>query len=387
MAKQLAILCTHPIQYYAPVFRRLSEMKDLRIKVFYGWEGASQQAYDPGFGQSIQWDIPLLEDYDYEFVPNVAKKPGSDHFNGIDLPTLHQRIDGFGPDALLVYGWCYKSHLRALHHYHGHIPVLFRGDSTLLDEKPGLKTLVRRLVLRWVYQHVDIALYVGSQNRRYFKVHGLADKQLVFAPHAIDNERFSEAPKAKDEALLWRQRLGITNEEKVLLFVGKFEPKKGPDLLLDAFLSAKNSQMHLVFVGSGILEESLKEKANARVHFLGFHNQTVMPVIYRIGDVIVLPSRGPGETWGLALNEAMACGKAVIASNKVGAAVDLVVEDQNGWIFNIERNDDLDHCVQGLLHINKAKLLEIGQCSRNLIASWSLEKQIAAIADVCQNIV
>ena len=142
MAQKLAIVCTHPIQYLAPVFGQLANRQELDIRVFYGWEGTSATS-DPGFGQKVVWDIPLLEGYNHEFVPNVAQRPGSHHFNGIDLPTLNKRIETWNADALLVYGWSYRAHLAALRYFKGRIPVLFRGDSTLLNDRPGLRRIER----------------------------------------------------------------------------------------------------------------------------------------------------------------------------------------------------------------------------------------------------
>ncbi len=87
--KRLAIITTHPIQYNAPLFKLLSKRNNISIKVFYTWgEAVLQKKYDPGFGKTIEWDIPLLEGYEYTFVENTAKKPGSHHFSGIDNPRL-----------------------------------------------------------------------------------------------------------------------------------------------------------------------------------------------------------------------------------------------------------------------------------------------------------
>lgn len=77
---KLAIITSHPIQYYAPWFRYLASAGDLQIKVFYLWNFGVTQQIDTGFQQALQWDIPLLDGYKYEFVPNVSYKPGVDHF-------------------------------------------------------------------------------------------------------------------------------------------------------------------------------------------------------------------------------------------------------------------------------------------------------------------
>ncbi|PZQ98737.1 MAG: glycosyl transferase family 1, partial [Flavobacterium psychrophilum] len=80
---------------------------------------------------------------------------------------------------------------------------------------------------------IDHALYVGTNNKQYFLKHGLKESQLEFAPHAIDNERFSNgADVFEEEALKWRQELGLGTDEVVVLFAGKFEPKKNPFFIL-----------------------------------------------------------------------------------------------------------------------------------------------------------
>ena len=167
--KKLAIITTHPIQYNAPLFALLKKRMNVHPKIFYTWgEDVLKEKFDPGFGRSIKWDIPLLNGYEYTFVKNVAKSPGSHHFLGIDNPDLIKEIIAWDADAILVFGWAFKSHLRAMRHFKGKIPVLFRGDSTILDQFGRLKHFARTTLLRWVYRHIDTALYVGEANKLYF---------------------------------------------------------------------------------------------------------------------------------------------------------------------------------------------------------------------------
>ncbi|MET0570901.1 MAG: glycosyltransferase family 4 protein, partial [Pedobacter agri] len=327
--KKLAIIITHPIQYYVPVFQLLA--KECELKVFYTWgEAGAKAKYDPDFKQLIAWDLPLLEGYDFEFLTNSSKDPGSHHYGGIINPDLSEKISSFSPDAILIYGWAYKSHLSAMRYFKGKIPLWFRGDSTLLNETNGLKKILRTLLLKWVYKNINKAFYVGTANKTYFQKYGLKPDQLKFAPHAVDNERFSENKSA--EACLMRENLGIGVNETLILFAGKFEKKKCPDLLLQAFLDLKMENTHLLFVGNGELEEGLRSKVKSlklkaeslkpNIHFMDFQNQSYMPVVYQACNLFCLPSQS--ETWGLAVNEAMGCEKAMLVSDRVGCASDLV---------------------------------------------------------------
>lgn len=370
--KRLAIITTHPIQYNAPLFQLQAQRKIIAIKVFYTWgDTVLKKKYDPGFQKNIEWDIPLLEGYDYSFVENRATDKGSHHFRGIDNPTLIKQIEAWQADALLVYGWSFKSHLKAMRYFKGRLPVYFRGDSTLLNRNTKLRSIARKYFLKWVYRYVDKAFYVGTNNKAYFLEHGLKEEQLIFAPHAINNSRFNDAEgKYQQQAEEWRKQLGIGADEQVLLYAGKLEKVKDLHCLIDAMQLLTNEKLKLVIVGNGPLEAELKTKAhqNRKILFIGFQNQQMMPVLYRLGDIIILCSQS--ETWGLSINEAMASGRPVLVSDKCGCAVDLVKEDINGRIFPAGNAEALAHC---LVQMNdKNRLSQMGAASLRIIQHWSL---------------
>ena len=383
---KLAVINTHPIQYYSPYYRELDDRDGLDVKVFYSWRGSTEETYDPGFEQDVSWDIPLLDGYDYAFVENTSSDPGTHHFWGIAAPKLTDRVEEWEPDAVVVFGWNYQSHLQALRYFHGRIPVLFRGDSTLLDEGAGPKKWARRLWLRWVYRHVDAALYVGQNNKDYFEAHGLGDDELYWVPHAVDTTRFAMMNGAGRKATEWRYEIGIPSEASVIVFAGKLESKKAPDVLVEAFMGLERSKTHLVMVGSGPLEENLRRRAgdHPRIHFLGFQNQSEMPIVYRLGNVFVLPSRGPGETWGLAVNEAMACGRAVVVSEKVGCAPDLV-DEKNGAVVSSGCPSTLRQTLENLLR-DEERLQEMGRRSKERISDWTVEEAAVRTEDLVRSV-
>ncbi len=361
-----------------PLFQLLA--KNCELKIFYTWGADGAKAkYDPDFKQLINWDLPLLEGYEYEFLLNTAKDPGSHHFNGIINPTLKEQITDFNPKAILIYGWAYHSHLQTIRYFKGKIPLWFRGDSTILNLKKGLKQIMRSIYLSWVYKHIDIAFYVGIANKAYFKKFGLTDNQLIFAPHAVDNNRFAEDREI--EALAFRRQLQLTDDQILILFAGKLEANKNPEILLKAFLELNLVGVHLLFVGNGELEEKLKAKKilqqsqytnTNNVHFINFQNQTSMPVVYQACNVFCLPSQS--ETWGLAVNEAMACAKAILVSDKVGCAEDLVKNGKNGYIFESNNIESLKSKLRLLLGSNE-DIIEMGKSSATIINSWTIAAQ------------
>jgi glycosyltransferase involved in cell wall biosynthesis len=314
--QKLAIISTHPIQYNAPLFRLLHQRSNITVKVFYTWSQSEKGTkFDPGFGKEIKWDIPLLEGYDYCFVNNISDTPGSHHYKGIDNPTLIQEIQKWDANAILVYGWNFKSHLKVIRFFKNKVPVLFRGDSTLMNECFGIKQIARRLFLKYIYSNIDIALYVGEANKKYFLAHGLKNNQLHFMPHAIDNKRFEQTKKLEDAAMVFRNENNIPLEAILFLYAGKLDENKNIFFLANTFGKLNNVKAHLLIVGNGKTESTLKRNfsINKNIHFVDFQNQQTMPLVYAVGDIFILPSKS--ETWGLCLNEAMAAGKAIVATH------------------------------------------------------------------------
>jgi glycosyltransferase involved in cell wall biosynthesis len=334
---RLAIIISHPIQYYVPLYRRLAKRDDIEIKVFFTWHAGEQAVFDQGFRQKVAWDIPLTDGYEYEIVPNLARDPGTHHFWGLHNPTLTARVMSWRPDAVHLTGYAYASHLSAMRKFHRlKVPLFFRGDSHLLDGKGGWKWPLKLALLSAIYRWPAAFLYVGEANRKYYKALGVPDEKLHYCPHTIEVSRFVEPDVVwEEEASRWRAELGLTTKQRVLLFAGKFEDKKQPVALMKAFLELEDYDLVLIMVGDGELGAEVRTLVQAhpeRFRVLPFQNQSRMPVVYRLGDLLVLPSAYQ-ETWGMAVNEALACGRPVLVSDRVGCAADLVKPGQSGEIF------------------------------------------------------
>ncbi|MFI3297287.1 MAG: glycosyltransferase family 4 protein [bacterium] len=374
--KKLAIISTHPIQYNAPLFRLLAESEKLDVHVFYTWSQAEESIEDAEFKQQIVWDIPLLEGYEYSFVENISTYP-KQHFKGLVNPGLIPAIETWGADVVLVFGWNFQSHFKAMRYFKGKIPVWFRGDSTLLNVKNNIKGIIRYISLRWIYRFVDKAFYVGENNRHYFERYGLRKHQLRFAPHAVDNCRFGQ-PGSEEQSLQWRRELGYADNDIVIVYAGKFIKCKGLVSFVKQFKNYKDqypkSNFELLLIGNGELEAELKSMQNNAIKFLTFQNQSKMPLIYCLGNIFVLPSNS--ETWGLGINEAMASGRAVIVTKNVGCAVDLVEDGKNGYYFDLENSEANIKMFKKIEHSN---LKEIGVTNKISISKWSYKEIVTSI--------
>ena len=337
-APRLGIVLSHPTQYYSPWFRWLRAETALDLRVFYLWDFGVTARHDQEFGAAVAWDVDLLAGYESEFVPNCARRPGTDHFWGLRNPTLPATLARWRPDAVLLFGYHFAAHLRLIAWARRRrVPLIFRGDSHLLGQpRPPL---LKRLALRPLYRQFAAVTYVGAANRAYFEAFGVPAHRLHFAPHAVDHQLFDPtSPKHQESARRLRGQLGLSDGRRVVLFAGKLVPRKDPRALLDAFLSAPRSDTTLLFVGEGEMKPALQaaaaEAPAADVRFLVFANQSEMPARYLLADLFVLPSRGNSETWGLAVNEAMHMGVPCLVSDVVGCQRDLVTDGDTGWVFH-----------------------------------------------------
>ena len=352
---RLAIVQSHPTQYYSPWFRYIQANGEIDLRVFYLWEFGVTRQTDRQFCTDFQWDVDLLSGYDHEFVPNVAREPGTHHFGGLDNPALTERLAAWKPDALLLFGYKWKSLLRAIvWARRNRVPLLFRGDSHFIGR--GKPSFFKRWPLALLYRQFRGFLHVGAANREYFLTLGVPANRLFFAPHSVDDSLFD--PNRSDHraaAEKLRRELDLPPDRKVILYAGKFVSAKQPLELLRAFTTQNDNAATLLFVGDGPLKAELQslaaENPSADVRFLPFANQSEMPARYLLADLFVLPSRGLYETWGLAVNEAMHMGVPALVSERVGCQRDLVEDGVTGWVFSHDSETNLQEKLSEALDV------------------------------------
>jgi glycosyltransferase involved in cell wall biosynthesis len=280
--------------------------------------------------------------------------------------SLIKIVEEYDPNALLIFGWKHHSHLRVMRYFHSKIPIIFRGDSTILDDgKYFLSTFIRYQVLKFVYKKIDLVLSPGKASDLYFKKSGLNSSQIIRAEHAVDVTRFAHLNQNEQSQLASLiSGLKISHDETVFVFAGKFIKKKNPILLIEAFLHVlkQGFNVRLLLVGNGIMRDSIKKRLSAlpdnklcKINLLPFQDQNQMKLIYRLASVFVLPSSGPHETWGLSINEALASKTPVIVSDKCGCAYDLVLDGINGHVF---RSDDVNDLVSKMIKFCDSKYLQ-----------------------------
>lgn len=345
---RLAIIASHPIQYYAPLFRTLADRLDLTV--FYSHRVTQADQAKAGFGIGFDWDVDLLSGYRSEFLANVSRQPGLGRFGGVDTPEVGNRLRYGRFDAVLLMGWHLKSMVQALLAAKSlGIPVMVRGDSHLGTPRAFWKRLAKRLAYPTFLRLFDAALIVGERNRAYWRYYGYPKTRMFDAPHCVDNEWFADRATSAARTKL-RRRLSISSDVKLLLFAGKLVSFKRPADLLEAaaLVRASGNRVELAFAGAGPLEQELRARCAALAlpsHFLGFCNQTEMPATYAAADLLVLPSNGR-ETWGLVANEALACGCPVVLANSVGCAPDMARHLGKRVLFAMGEIHAVAECIE-----------------------------------------
>ncbi len=397
---RLAYLVSHPIQYQAPLLRRIAEEREIELTVFFGSNFSVKGYQDEGFGVGVKWDVPLLEGYRHEFLPAIRDRGTvsvTTPLNRGIFERLRGRKGEPAFDVLWVHGY---ATVNAIHGMLAAkalgIPVLLRAESWLKDRsRHAAKLIVKRGFFRILKGLVDGVLPIGSLNAAYWQYYFGAEIPQFPMPYAVDNGYFrmrSEEARARRAELL--KELGLDAGRPVILFASKLQARKrGKDLvaayanLVQAGAVDGGLPPYLLIVGDGEerarLEEQVREEGLEGVRFCGFRNQSELPRFFNLADVFVLPSEH--EPWGLIVNEVMNAGCAVIVSDDAGCQPDLVTDGVEGCVFPVGDIRGLTNALQRVLRSPEIAR-EMGQRGMERIRSWDFEADVRGLRTAIESV-
>ena len=333
---RIAVVSSHPVPYHVPMYRELAARSEVELEVLFTHDHGVKETFDAGFGRVVKFDVPLLEGYPHRFLRNVAATPGFSFLGQVN-PELPLAIGRGSYDAVVVHGYSVASTLAALVGPRSRrTRVLLRSESNLLNKRPFRTRATKQLLIRALFSRIDHFLAIGTKSREYFRAYGVHPERITLAPYTVDNAWFEQrSADARRDPAAARRRLGLPTDRVLFLYCSKIAKHKRPLDVLRAFVRSR-APGSLVYVGEGEqMQELRSEIARAGVEqdvrLLGFRNQSELPEIYGACDVFVQPSEL--EPWGMVVNEAMASGMAVCASDRVGSAYDLVSD--NGAMFRM----------------------------------------------------
>lgn len=389
--QRVLLVLSHPVQYMAPLLRRMAAHRRLEIMVGYASLRGAERSYDPGFAREVAWDVPLLDGYPWctirPVTPSAAERGNSGAWR-----SLGELIATGGFDAAYVGGYNFREAWRAffLAHRQG-FPLLFSCEAHSLDSwrvQTRIQRTLKKCLLRRFYRYPDRVLAGSTGTVEFLTSLGVPRRRIHLAGNVVDNDWWLERVSRVDRESV-RASWEIPSNAPVVLFCAKLQPWKRPGDALEAFAQCGAGGACLVFAGDGPLLPDLKRRAlelgiNHRVRWLGFVNQTELPGVYAASDALLLPSSF--EPFGLVVNEAMLCGCPAIVSDRVGAKFDLVRDGETGFVVPC---GDVAALAERLRQIfeNRALMRRMGAAARARMNSWRPEQNVEAFADAVSEMV
>jgi glycosyltransferase involved in cell wall biosynthesis len=384
---KLAILTSHPIQYQAPLFRKLAAHPQIDLTVYFCSDRGVVETIDPGFGVTFKWDVPLLEGYSFKFLKNYSSNPSTSRVLGLINPGIFKELRNYRYNGLVLHGYnLATSYIAYLAAWATKTPTIFRGETVLRPNRPWPVRLGKWTLLKILFPGMDAFLTIGSRSREFYRYYGVSEERMFFTPYAVDNEFFSERCRAeRPRKDLIKQELGIPPDRPVVLFCGKFVPKKRPMDVLDAFQRLARPAT-LVYVGDGPLRPEVERAAQhlQHIHFMGFQNQSQLPRFYALADVFVLPSSDE-EVSPLVVNEAMSCQLPLVISDAVPSAIDFVRHGENGFVYPMGDIAALAGHLDELL-ADPGRRAAMGQRSLEIISAWNYDTCVEGIVKALEYI-
>lgn len=386
---KLVVINTHPIQYFAPLYKAITEDGNFDLEVWYCTKHGLEGEIDKQFGQAITWDIPILEGYNYSFLKNNSWKPSiyTGFFGVLNFEIIKKMWQLPRKSFVVIHGWDKATNILAiiLCNLFGLI-ICLRGESPLKQEMPrsSKQKFIRKIIFQYLlFPLIDKFLYIGENNKRFYEFFGVPKRKLIFTPYSIDNHRFKNSyNELSAQKNILRSNFNIPIDAKVVIFSGKYIQKKRPLDLVEAAGILKDENVFFVLIGDGELRNSVENRIkalglNEKVLLTGFVNQSEIVKYYALADIFVMCSE-EGETWGLSTNEAMNFKLPIIISDMVGNTDDLVKEGINGFTFPKGDYVSLAEKIRILVNDNTF-LNQAGETSFHLIQNYSYQNIIKGL--------
>lgn len=322
------------------------------------------------------------------------------------------------PDVILVPSyWHWSLFLNYAGRLAGAKIVMMNESHAATEQATGIKRRIKKVIVR----DFHAGFVGGSPHKRHFASLGLNPEKIFLGYDAVDNDYFTErSTEIRQSAETFREELNLP--EHYFLNLGRMVAKKNLSQLIRAFAALRRRRPDLphdlVFVGSGEEESALRSLASKldleienhirpaktpvsvptqepelvhaghtgserstqvksqprhrkpTIHFYGFRQINENPVFYALATAFILPSTR--EEWGLVINEAMASGLPVIASDRLGCAEDLVQDGRNGFAIDPDSVEELTDALEKVTDPETASRL--GEKSLQIISHWGCNR-------------
>lgn len=356
---RIVLITNTPPPYRIPIFNRLAR-----------WPGIDFHAvFCTRREPNRLWDLPYSEFSQHFLRESFLTYRGRYIHHNPDVIPLLVRLkadviitDGFNPTHLYAF---LLSRLKNIAH-------VAMTDGTHASEQS--LSLTHRVLRRLVYRGSRGFIAASEGGQRLYRSYGIEDAACFFSWLCIPNDAFAPDPD--------QQR------PFDFIFCSRMEPAKDPLFAISvARETAKRlkRQTRLLFVGSGSLDQVLRDKVQAEapwvdIQFQGFASQQSLPGLYQSARIFLFPSHA--DVWGIVANEACASGLPVLVSPHAGVAGELVVNGQNGFVRELDARS-WANCAHALL-TDDVQWRQFSHDSLKKVRRYDFDSAATGIVDACR---
>jgi len=313
------VVVSHPIQYYAPLYRALAASAEFDLLVLFAAKIGLEVRRDVLMGVDMAWNTDLVGGYPHRFLDGADRIQHTGLFQ-VDNPGVGAALAEADPDVVLLHGYAAMTNIKALAWARlNQRPVIMISDSTIDSSAQVLRRLLKRTLARAVLSQFSAFLTLGDRGEAYLARYGVRPSRMFRCPAMIDAAFWQAREHRAERRAAKRGALGIGDGEVVLIAAGKLY---GGKRLLDVIAALKGIEAPIRLVIAGDGEQRAELEAAARIagvkaDFLGFVNIDALPDLYAAGDILVHAAEV--EQYGMVLLEAAVVGLPIIASDRIGA--------------------------------------------------------------------
>lgn len=373
----LGIVQARPTQFDGPLFRWLTQSGKLELKVYFTANDDKPIAVDPELGIAPGWTENITSGYVSAFRSKGLG--GSLSFLRGILGGKHDLVivAGYTRWVIVLAALCLRICGRS---------VGMRSDSVLLGRRlGGMKEGFKRAILRgsfsWLFR---TGHPTGTLARAYLIHYGFTDSSLFLFPYNVDGDYLYGQSLCVTEIEKIRRRYDIAVDAFVVLGVLKFIPREDPITLVRGFrrMAERYPKAVLLLVGDGglrsTIEELIRENGTRNIKLAGYVPYAELGYYFGLAGVFVHPALG--ESWGVSVNEALACGCPTVTADTVGAAVDLVVPGQTGFCFRAGDPESLAQRLETIIG-DESLRAAMRENARAMSLQWTYQQTEAYLLD------
>ena len=364
---KIGIVITHPTQFDVPIFKLGRDI----IEVIYTEESLVKNVFDPELGKVLTWGSNNLDGYDFQIAPENA-----------GFWWLFSKFRKSKYDLLITNGYYNRRFIFSI--IAGKMLAgknALRLDTVQFNNVSGVRFFYKKILYLIMRQFIDVFFVVGSLSKKFLLDLGVNERRISYYGYIADNDFFSVNSRRTDnEKLELKDSLGLVKNKKIILCVSKHSQREAPFDTIEAFHKMNDDGLHLVLVGDGPLHDEVKAKAQKfgirNITFAGYIHFTKLPLYYSIADLFVHDSHN--EPWGVSVQEAIACNLPVVASDRVGASYDMIINGKNGFSYKAGEINQLAERIKQALILDPIVLRKTNAL---ILEKWNYSKTLENIIE------